>query len=462
MSLGNKMRTYGISFTCFVLIALGASTIAHADILFVNFHNSTSELKAVREAAAARGEAVILIPNMTPAEEQQYESYAHEEESIDHLITITKDKKALEALAQKYAVVQTGFATLSAKYPITKDKIDEALVTAEKAGRTISSVIISGHHNGTAFWNESSSVDTADFQAVFAAHPALRDQVHGIYLWGCYSTVLGSVAQWKDSFPKAGMILGYSDSAPSSFTQASGGLLKDSLIKEKAIIEKKDLKDVETAFKNLNSVLVTNAAATINSCYVTSTSHAVEYDDAMKKCDEAKKLLEDGFKTFHDYYDGAKYDDPPVDEHHSELRTFYSNLQKYGNCRSLPASQNAIVLGLIFYQNVRKNFGRYYQNDVVEANKVLMAHHFDSDLLVPDLMNGTLSRKELMARFAKTAAELEKAWTDWPLADMAAVANVLKRMKTMVIDLVCVPPTWITELPSVDRLPVAPQDCHLE
>ena len=445
-----------------LLMICGFSSVAQADILFVNFHNSTSELKAVREAAAARGEAVILIPNMTAAEEQQYESFAREEERIDHLITITKDKKSFDALAIKYAAAQTGFATLSAKYPVTKDKIDEALVAAEKEGRTISSVIISGHHNGTAFWNESSSVDTADFQAVFAAHPAIRDQVHGIYLWGCYSTVLGNVAKWKDSFPKAGMILGYSDSAPSSFTQASGGLLKDSLIKEKAIIEKNDLKDVEKAFRSLNSVLITSAAATINSCYVTSTSPAVEYDDAIKKCDEAKQLLVDGFKVFHDYYDGAKYDDPPIDEHHSELRTFYSNLQKYGNCRSLPASQNAVVLGLIFYQNVRKNFGRYYQSDVVAANKVLRAHNFDSSLVIPDLLNGTLSRKELMARFANFAAELAKSWDNWPLEDIAAVANVLKRMKTMVIDLVCVPPTWITERPSVDRLPVAPQDCHLE
>lgn len=228
----------------------------------------------------------------------------------------------------------------------------------------------------------------------------------------------------------------------------------------------------------------------------------------------------DLFESFRQSFEGGYEDVPADTDHsplrdYYNLLQLNSHCTSLGI--HLPPREQ--VLGLIFFKNVRRNFARYFAKELQEVSEALKKAGVSEHQRLPDLGAPDLQRRALLARgrhlaqivydmdylerwitqesqsIEKLKAERAKADLGWmdrardyvhqitglggsdaaleirvreqgleekkkerallvPL--LGKLRNMSDRIQMMLIDLKCVPPTWITEEPRPDAAPAAP------
>ena len=443
-----KMPVLALSAAMFLGLSLPA--IAHADILFLNFHLSPEELIGAKSAANIRGERVIMLPKMDDDSWNSYQDLAEQAASYTRSARNTRDPDAASRATEKAEAAQKAADEINRKFPINETTLQDAITESEATDHPIRSLVISGHSNGRDFWGDFSEISAPDVAQIFAKHPKTLETLRGIFTWGCYSTTLDKVMFWKKNFPNVSVILGFGDAAPLSNTDESPGLLKDGLIKQHSLSTKTDADSVTEAFRGLSFESDTNSAAAINSYYVGNGFSAVEINDAQTQCKQAQGVLSDEQRSYEKYFNGDL--DIPADEHHSDLRSYYSNLQHYTYCHFDDFEDPTTVLSLIFFNNVLKNFGRYYLKDIQTANQTLRAHGV-SDKKILDFYHGTFTRKEVLDNVMSIENIATGKFSD---SESTQFSDLVQHMSDYVRSLTCVPSTWITETATNDERPQAP------
>ena len=443
-----KLPVFALSAALFASISV--STTAHADILFLNLHLSAEELTAAKSAANIRGERVIMLPKMDDNSWNSYQDLIEKAATYTRAARNTRDPDAATRATENAEAAQKKADEINKSFPINEQTLQDAITEAEATDRPIRSLVISGHSNGRDFWGDFSEVSSPDVAQIFAKHPKTLETLRGIFTWGCYSTTLDKVMFWKKSFPNVSVILGFGDAAPLSNTDESPGLLKDGLIKQHALAENTDADSVTLAFRGLSFEGDTNSAAAINSYYVGNGFSAVEINEAQTQCKQAQGLLSDEQHSYERYFNGDL--DIPADEHHSELRSYYSNLQHYTYCHFDDFEDPTTVLSLIFFNNVLKNFGRYYLKDIQTVNQTLRAHGI-SDRQFLDFYHGTFTRKEVLQNVMTMEIISTGGFSD---TQATQYSDLVQHMSDYVRSLTCVPSTWITETATNDERPQAP------
>ena len=429
-----------------VVFLLLVSLPAHADIIFIDFHNSANEVKAARDAAEARGEKLIVLTakeKTTPEWmkqgeiEQQREIDGKKAAEMSVLMTrfsspSAKGYSTAKRLRDDYlAKVNSANKTLVAledRTSLDTDDLDRALSTLESEHRTLTSIVISGHSDGEATWGETGMIHRQDFLDVLNKHPGQKATLDSVLLWGCHSAHVADVLWWNRNFPEVDMIAGFAGAAPLAATAASPELLKQLLLKQANIEKQNDVKKLEKVFSGLKDVSVTNLSLSTNGCYVANDEHQGIIGknltkDKNEECAKVEPTVTEQGKVFAQYFKARKEESNLTmvlaNPHNlqSPLRLFYNSIQNYGYCPGLllrlqlamGMKVNApIVLGMIFFENVQANYEAYY-----------------------GVQMGS-SRPEVLNKISSTAFKNDSRHR--------AAVKLLQELD-------CVPSTWITELP---------------
>ena len=353
---------------------------ARADIIFIDLRRSTLEIKSAREAAAARGERLIVIPpEYTTADKAKVDALQKQYDALDkaYQAISPSDHELMLAVYKKKEEMDE----IRKKYFWTPSMLDQALTSIEQQGRTATSVIVSGHSDGTSFWGPLADTGTENelhrdqLLEVYSKHPKSKATTHSVFLWGCHSGEMEPINWWRKKFPDVNVLGGFSGTAPLNTTAQSHTLLKDILLKESVLAKETDLKRVKATLNQLNDALLTPAVVMANNCYVgtpMSEVKSIKFGEtpgagcSPKDLDEVMKELP-VFQKYMAAADDAHAKLPNAAT--SPLRDFYNDLQKSAHCPGLfkrlseqlgyPLSLERVV-ALIHFAIIQKNFEYYY------------------------------------------------------------------------------------------------------
>ncbi len=420
-------------------VLLGWSAAARADedvIVFVDLNRAPAEIREAQRAADQRGQKLVVFP--------------------DPASRVWADVGAFKGFLQQL---------------VRKDQHPVAL-------------IFSGHSGGKSFFGERGNLSLKEVKQAFQAVPklpdqsALRDSVRSVYLFGCYTGTFGSVRLWREQFPKAGVLVGFEQSAPSKAQTASSALIGDLVAREQQLTQKRDLKAVEKLFREIQYSNQVSLAVCLNDQYV-SQSARLNFQEYTKHCPrEVFQSLRVTCKQLYFPYLTCDpgFEDLPTDTHSSVLRDVYNRLRRYEHCErefmsmALPSPED--VVRLIFFRNVVSNFEMYFRPELEKARAAwarVMARKKGGDgtwKTFPDLT--TLNR----ARFLEFQTALEHEVdrladaktppTGEEARDLAILEQAWRPMENLLRwpSGRCVPFNWVEPARSRQELESVNSDCH--
>ena len=375
-------------FLWIACVGILAGRPARADIIFIDLRRSALEIQSAREAAAIRGEKLVVIPpEYAAADKVKVDALQKQYDALDkkYQAITPSDHELMLAVYAKKAEMDD----IRKKYFWTPALLDQAITAIEKQGRAVTSLIVSGHSDGTSFWGPLADTGTVNelhrdqLLEVYAKHPKSKLTTHSVFLWGCHSGEMEPINWWRKKFPDVNVLGGFSGTAPLNTTAQSHTLLKDILIKESVLAKENDLKQVKTTLTQLNDALLTPAVVMANNCYVgtpMSEVKSIKFGDPQAAGCSPKDLseLEKELPVFQNYMAAA--DDAHAklpNTRTSPLRDFYNALQKNAHCPGLfkrlstklgyPITLETVV-ALIHFDIIQKNF-EYYYNELGPLGK---------------------------------------------------------------------------------------------
>jgi hypothetical protein len=423
---------------------------AGADILFVDLNISTLELEAVRSAARLRHERLVVIPEISDKTRAKIAVLQHQAAFLD------PDRDT-----EKFSMILDRIEKLAGEFTDTENEIEVAVQDAERAGFAFTSLIISGHSSADAFLGgvKGSGFRYGALTKVFEKHSKAKASLQAIYLWGCYSLVPGMADSYLEDFPGA-LLLGFSDVAPSGRGDHSAKILKNALLLESTLIEEMDLTRIEKLVRSIRSASREPLAAVVNGYYVGIQVDSRLVNEPSENCSKAlSELHEEYVSVYKRYFDAVEADGPPRNTHHSDLRDFYTKLQFHRDCDSI---QKAVpvhpmeVLALIFFHNIQLNYIAWEGDNLQKVDAILKRIGAPVDSRVPWMRGLAHSRKAILEWIK--AVEILLPSLDAKDADTIKISNLVARTQRLLgkLDPVCIPLSWITEVPTRTKAPEDP------
>jgi hypothetical protein len=472
-SLYNQKLVFALSS----LFMAFSATAASADILLFDLNISELEVQGAKAAAAARGENLIVFPDMPESNRKQIEQYSSREvQTHDRLYEISQEinkpglsNEKLQSLltedsklSEEEENIRAARAPFIQGYTFDYEDLDKLFAKLAQEKVKLSSVIVSAHAGPGMFQGLVATFSTNQLNHSLQKYITTSgDSIHALLLWGCYTGTLSDLQFWKAAVPTADVIFGFGVIAPSGIRPASGLLLEDVLRKEDALAASPDVSTLSKEFLDLQDVKLTSAAAAINDTYLEVGANPVP----LKTQPSCAKLLAAYTKdqSIYEKYSRAQeagYENPPADTHHSELRDYYSAIQESTGCalvQSNPAAfsempSESSILALIFFDNVRKNFGAYFHDELATENEILTKAGAPEDSRFLDFASDTMTRKTILN-------QLTLLYSTGSLDD--AGQNLAAQESSLLIDLNCVPFSWETDEPTPGIKPQTPS-CALQ
>ncbi|MGZ3790258.1 MAG: hypothetical protein ACXVLQ_17125 [Bacteriovorax sp.] len=482
------MKTSFLLMSSYFLIS-----VARADIFFVDFNFSTKEIQAAREAAAIRGENVVVIPELSDELRSQLRALSDKvlplrekmKDPIKNLTAIdaelktgslTESKRAslqqkkqdfenkLAVLKAQMGTSETEYETLRAKnvnYNHFSEDMNKALAEMKSNNRTISSMVISGHKTDSYF-GESGELKMSDVTGLIKKYPKVTNPLKFVYLWDCYSATYDEVQSWRKFLPQIN-IFGFYDRSPSQKNTYDMQYLKEAMLKEKTLLSKKDIASIDQILRSIPGIGGPSSlagAASICNTYFTTQSGTHLLDDQSTICNGARiaelKRRQDVYHQF--LLASAKgFEDIQSDTSEGPVRSFYSLAKQMKGCPLVKdiTDLTSQAVNLVFFKNLQTNFAIKYEKDLTELRAIL--GHGDQPIELPNLKSTTVRRHDLLV-FAKTlhdrAGKLKTNDPNYPL-----IQSMSNKMDTLLVNLKCVPTKWIEPTTDLSLLETPDKSC---
>jgi hypothetical protein len=407
-----------------LLIVLSYS-FARADILFVDMDDAPEEIAAAKQAATQRHERLLVIPHRSTPEEIDalYEVNKFEFEKTQVMEPATGLWKKFDVIHAQLLSEQAkthpnqkienqlrilegaALATYNKKFnelivkkadPLTAEekkipnlptfKIEDLralLADEENQKKTISAIILSGHHGDGEFHGVLGNINRADLLKEFAVYPTLLKGVHSIFGWGCYTVTIDNEDWWTTNWPQVNLLAGFEGGAPSSVNIESHILLQELLVRDAelrarslALKTPKQLRGLGHDIESLYEFSDMNTAVTTRQVYTGHSSGIISLTDIASTCnDQALQTLKAPFAHFQAVLDGKEAQ--PCETQHTWLRSYYDQLRAYVHCPKIQSPMKvkfAPFKGMadkavkaLFWPQVTANAFSYYQKDLVPA-----------------------------------------------------------------------------------------------
>jgi hypothetical protein len=407
-----------VRFSILLLISLNV----FADILFVDFNRSMSEIKAAKEAARIRGEKLITIPDYTNDDIRSISTSQYQvkllEDQLDKLYKNYDSNLAkIKEVEDKIDVYEKDIESKAEKFDLKS--IESKLKQLNSNNTKITSVVLSGHSGGRGVWGEnSSSISFDNIIKSFNKYPKVFEEMSSVFTAACYSMTADNALKWTENFSSLEMCYGYAKVGPGRMTSAAGSTIKDGLIDESKIITAKTGKDVYNQLVNIENAKYTTASLFVPSCGyyadITSGKNGTKNLNEFLSCEKQAENLGTDYielkKLYEKYRDALPgYEDPSKNDGTKKLRSFYNLYQQlpekcYGKL-GLPDFKS--ILGLIKFDHIKENYDIFYGGAKKRIDKLADWARLPKEMRMPKVEN--MSRAELF----KYVEEFEKAEKKW-------------------------------------------------
>lgn len=270
------------------------------------------------------------------------------------------------------------------------------------SGTTITSLIASGHDGGGSFGGENgrtskwAMIEQLNEAYRNAGQSELLEDLHGVYLWGCYTTVPGEVNYWSSELPNVKFIIGFQGLGPSN-TNVTGIRMLGSALESQGRVERaQTTRELQAALNGIQGINTTFSGTFVNACehledqfYYTnignerggldrnfaSFSETRACYDRIREFSSGNPSME---SILEDYRRGEVA--IPQTTHGTNLREIYTYLRQNDHCfsgevgeRSYPR-YNANKAGLLlFFHGVKRNFAVAFEDQITRAGTELAA-----------------------------------------------------------------------------------------
>lgn len=284
----------------FLYLLFFIATSAYADILFIDVNNSTTEVTEARREARRRGETLVVVPARNSTE------------------TIENELKSV-------------------------------LFAQVMAGKTFSTLVVSGHYSRQKFIGESNGreISYSRLSSILREprFSSVRSGIESVLLWGCYTARPRAIADWHSLLPNTQMLAGFNFAAPSSNTIAAPRIMRNILQMSHDNINDRRLVRRVQNFVNLTQgnedpydlFSMTNLAVVVRGCYV-SSKIGVLNANRLTECPPSliSRLISRRRRSY-DPYLNANQSDPELRQRarsHGEtgLYRFKVDSEQYYNC----------------------------------------------------------------------------------------------------------------------------------
>jgi hypothetical protein len=363
-----SLTTFAHAYDCKV------STDAKKVVLFVDTNGSLQEIETAQKAACKRGETFVLIPKPSMLVKEviaEQASYITRKKKYDKACSAASEycTGELKELDRLFKDLATHFKQL----PKADDKtLDNEIASLSKNNTAISSVIFSGHNGGGSIAGITGRINKSDFFSSMNKHygkmPHLKDSLHSVLLWGCYSATPEEIMEWKAAYPTLKIIAGFNGVAPSNTQLAGTNIMKDLLINEAKLTSQVSPQKVKKAIQDLQSIQTTYSGIYVNSCgeeyYYNKDfngTHFKTFND-MKSC--APPNLPDELAKFQQFFSGA------LPHNEAEMRRIYDYARQFDHCfpTTHPLEGDHVAL-LLFFKAVKYNFANVYADTLKSAEE---------------------------------------------------------------------------------------------
>lgn len=392
-------------------------------VVFFDLNFAPTEIIAAREAAQARGDSFVVVPERTEEQQQTIERVYRENISLGKKATrCLEDERRgsvdsnCEAILQRYSE-STKKVEEAVKLVKPMEPMDVVFANLQRQGIHPSVFIFSGHSGGAGghLGGKFGHTNLQQLTEASAKYPELIASASSILLWGCYTGTLQSLAQdWQKSFPTIKAFVGYRNRGPLGIRPASGQLMKSYLLAEADLITTEDPKELHHRFQNLDLVADLDATMLKGNIYV-SYDQVATVEELFKVCNEFDPQLLEKFICYKEALEGCEH--PPAN-HLGPLRDLYSYLQINRHCGDsllvkypkLPSAD--VVVRLIFLDNIKINFQQLHQQEFVTFNKLLSELELPESTPKIETFFGS-KRKDDLAHFQLLTNNLSKLYFDY-------------------------------------------------
>jgi hypothetical protein len=376
----NKLIIFFLCVSSSYALATCPNTVDNKKVmLFVDVNLGDLEIDAARAAACQRGERFEVVP----------QNYKEVTVFSDNITKLTAKQNAciklhtLEKCGAENTAVEKAYSELRSytekQVPI-KDQVAKKLAELNLEKVKLTNVSISGHDGGGSFGGYKGGFSRQDFASIMADYPEMNE-VESLLLLGCYTGVRHEVFAWKAIFPKVKLIGGYDGSAPNSTRPQGHQYITDILTKEKKLTSLKNPAQIDSDVKNmLNGLNMLSAAIYLNPACEDNEDgfyYASKLNRKFEKFElnDCEKIVGEMSALSIEYqkYESGELEPPTDTGPNGALRKIYDKVRTHEHCLSQGnyAFESNSVFFLLFWEGLKKNFSEYYENDMLEAEKII-------------------------------------------------------------------------------------------
>ena len=445
MLIHTKLIRIKLLLFCVILISNITANASETAILFFDFNNSFTEVKAAKKAAKMRGEKIFVYP--------------------------TKDSEK----------------------PFDMDQIKKVLNNLNNEKIQISSIVFSGHHTyGSGYYGEFGEMQPEEFRKELAKFPNIRNSIRSIFGAGCHTMTETQAQRWINYFGNLESCMGYMDIGPGNLTSSAGQNIYDFLVKEEQI---SNLNSSDRIFSS-SAAILTYPKATSSALWTKknqSFCDAYGSSAILKNCDLIESLVRKSYLTLRSRILGSSISESPRNleifgtlQNDSSLIKLSSGQYKTKNSLSvqelendtmelrnqlLSSCPNSEVANLITYQDIQdlkdsrdvlRNHSLYFSSTIASLKALGINYpgkYSDIDDYESFYKKAELLLKDRRIKAEKNAQTLKESWGGFwnsvsddhqskvkaeldKVSKAKVLETVVKFMKKQVIDGECVTEDW--------------------
>lgn len=469
-----------------ILTSILFTSASFADVVFLDFNFNPLEVEAARKAAEARGEKFHTFPVFEKSDLERIKhltkrnKYFHRAWLKDYDAGKTWDEP------QESFDVKRELDRFKYKYMIDKYSVSEFLKENVSEGE-VSSLVISGHSEGTSYFGSMGEVDFDDLNDILVDQK-LKDNLKSVYLWGCFTGTPGAMLMWRENFPFLNAVAGFEGRSPLGDMKNSYELLEKLMVKEGHISNQMQMKDLSREVRAINYEYITGLTYMQGGCFVSGlrkkeTRYVWEIPEDCKG--KVTMLLTMQKNLYIPFARGDK-ELPNPDDGTTELRRFYDTLQGSFHCldhcksakqkeemgEAFATDQDAHnysekklpcpgeVIRLIKFEHIANNFKVYHQEALDLLNNIAVNHNISSCANLfnesgADALNIFANNKQRSSRCISDMRGSEVLKTI-PEQELKKLQRMLTHSARLTGNLTsCVPFSWIED----QITPATPSSC---
>ncbi len=451
-------------------------------VLMVAFNSSGTEVQGAEAGACARGERLVLIPQLPREAKEAKEALARVRGRIEALCPEGECNEGPE-LRTAIEEFERLNVIIEEHTPDIKAQLAQFTEASKAQGAKVNSLILSGHDGGGHFYGESGETDLAAISELVNSNREVFDDTSSLLLMGCWTGVPDQVDLWKTIFPRMRVLGGFVGSAPASTRLASGQYITGILRGEANLPDRASRAQVQSMINTIQNINQVTAGVYINpTCeddnsrspayyYVSPAQSDTELPEHIRpglsvyqgvSSQEANCRRTFGYEDTRGTYDWNAvqqyYMGHREPENNSELRSLYSFLRNSEYCFTQGFATATItpdqVLFLRFFQDMKKNFNKYFKADLetmyekldaavaASGDRIAMEAYRNHKKLVGDSLIG-MTRQETLHHISVLTRVFDRVARANPSTPgMREIRKGMQKLDLHLFRMKCMSATW--------------------